>query len=83
MVVTVMRVNRTGGSQDLASLEYDAAAKAFYVRIKRGDVAETEPLSDSVFVDLDASGELLGMEVVLPKDAPQELLSKIEKVAPS
>lgn len=61
----------------MASLECDATAKAFYVRVRSGKVAETEVVSDSVFLDLDAEGKLLGMEVVLPKDLPQEIVRKI------
>lgn len=67
----------------MASLKYDATAKAFYVRVKNGIAAETEPLSDSVFLDLDASGQLLGIEVVLPKDLPQEIIGKIDRATSS
>jgi uncharacterized protein YuzE len=61
----------------LVSLKYDDAAKAFYVKIHKGKIAQTEPLSDNVFLDLDASGKLIGMEVILPKDLPKETVKKI------
>jgi len=52
-------------------------AKALYVRIRRGRVVKTEVLNDSVFVDLDGEGRLIGIEVILPKDLPQEVASRI------
>ena len=61
----------------MASLKYDNRANAFYVKIRKGKVAQTEPLSDSIFLDLDAKGKLIGMEVILPKDLPQETARKI------
>jgi len=61
----------------LASLRYDKMAKALYVRIRRGRVVKTEVLNDSVFVDLDGEGRLIGIEVILPKDLPQEVASRI------
>lgn len=61
----------------MASLKYDKAAGALYVTIRRGKVAETEPLNDGVFVDMDKQGKLIGIEVVLPKDLPQEIVSRI------
>ena len=65
----------------MASLKYDKTAKALYVQLRRGKVAETEPLNDSVFVDLDRGGRLIGIEVVLPKDLPQEIVSRIAAAA--
>ncbi len=61
----------------MASLRYDKMAKALYVRIRRGRVVKTEVLNDSVFVDLDGEGRLIGIEVILPKDLPQEVASRI------
>jgi len=65
----------------LALLKYDKTAKALYVRLRRGEVAETEPLNDSVFVNLDKGGRFIGIEVVLPKDLPQEIVSRIVAAA--
>jgi uncharacterized protein YuzE len=65
----------------LASLKYDKMAKAFYVQLRKGKVTETEPLNDSVFIDLDKEGRLVGIEVVLPKDLPQEIASRIAAAA--
>ena len=65
----------------MASLKYDASSKALYVRIRTGKVAETEPLNDSVFMDLDRAGRLLGIEVILPKELPAEVVKKITAAA--
>jgi uncharacterized protein YuzE len=65
----------------LASITYDKAAKVFYVQVRRGKVARTEPLNDSVFLDLDRAGRLIGIEVVLPKDLPPKIASTIAAAA--
>ena len=36
----------------MVSLEYDPSCNALYIRIKTGKVAESEPLSNSLIVDL-------------------------------
>jgi len=35
-------------------------------RLKRGKVAESEPVSDNVILDLSKKGEILGIEVLGP-----------------
>jgi len=65
----------------LASVRYDESAKALYVRVRRGKVAKTEPINDSIFIDLDARENLVGIEVVLPRDLPQETLRKLALAA--
>ena len=51
-------------------------------RIKKGEVETSEPLSDDIIVDLDKKGEVLGIEILLPKsDVVKKLsLPKIAKV---
>jgi uncharacterized protein YuzE len=61
----------------LASLRYDSKANALYLRVAEGSISLTEPLSDSVFIDLGKKGELLGIEFILPKDVPKKTISKI------
>lgn len=61
----------------MASLKYDIHAKALYVKIRNGKVAQTEPLSDGIFLDLDAKGKPVGVEFILPKDLPRETVRKI------
>ncbi len=47
------------------------------MKIREGKVAETEPLNDSVFMDLDKAGQLVGIEVILPKELPAEISRKL------
>ena len=49
--------------------------------MRRGKVVRTEPLNDSVFVYLDETGRLVGIEVILPKDLPAEMVRKIAAAA--
>ena len=57
----------------MASLEFDKEACALYVRLKEGKPARSEPVGESVILDLDERGELLGIEVLLPPDMDEEL----------
>jgi len=45
-------------------LEYDPEADALYLRLKKGRVNETVEIAENVFVDLDAEGEPLGIEIL-------------------
>ncbi len=61
----------------MVSLRYDTKANALYLKVAEGNVHITEPLNDSVFVDLGKKGNLLGIEFILPKDIPKETVKKI------
>jgi len=50
----------------LASLEYDFNCNVLYIRLKRGKVEESEPISDNVILDLSKKGEIVGIEVLGP-----------------
>ena len=45
-------------------LDYDLDARALYVTITNGPVARTVPVDDSTNVDVDAGGQLVGVEVL-------------------
>ena len=51
----------------MVSLEYDPSCHALYIRLKKGKVVESEPLSDNLIVDLDPEGEILGIELLAEK----------------
>lgn len=51
----------------MASLEYDTSSNALYIRLKKGKVTESEPISDNLILDLNKKGEILGIEVLGPK----------------
>lgn len=46
--------------------KYDSKAKALYLTLKKGNVASTIKLKDDVVVDVDKSGNVLGVEVLNP-----------------
>jgi|GEM_PF-365183 len=48
----------------MVSIEYDPSCNALYLRIKKGKVAESEPLSDNVIVDINQEGDILGIEIL-------------------
>jgi uncharacterized protein YuzE len=48
----------------MVSLEYDPSCNALYMKIKKGKVAESEPLSDNVIVDINQEGDILGIEIL-------------------
>ena len=50
----------------MASLEYDESCNALYIRIKKGKVAETEPVSGNLILDLNKKGEIIGVEILGP-----------------
>ncbi|KPV62145.1 MAG: hypothetical protein AOA65_2037 [Candidatus Bathyarchaeota archaeon BA1] len=50
----------------MALLEYDPSCNALYIRLKRGKVAESEPISDNVILDLNNKKEIVGIEVLGP-----------------
>jgi uncharacterized protein YuzE len=65
----------------LVLLKYDRKAKTFYVEIRQAKVAQIEPLSDSIFFDLDDKGDGVGTDLILTKDLPEETARKISVAA--
>ncbi len=51
----------------MASVEFDPKVNAIYIRLKEGKVEESEPLADNIIVNIDEEGEIVGIEVLLPK----------------
>ncbi|AIY90473.1 TPA_asm: hypothetical protein GacPV1_gp12 [Geoglobus acetivorans pleomorphic virus 1] len=56
----------------MVSLEFDPEVNAMFIRFKKEKVAESESLADNVIVDLDENGEVLGIEILLPKLAEEQ-----------
>lgn len=58
-------------------ITYDKIADAAYMTLRKGKVAKTVEMSDSVIIDLDKKGNLLGIEML---DASNQLTkSEIKK----
>jgi uncharacterized protein YuzE len=53
-------------------ITYDPEANALYLQFSENEIAETVELSEAVYVDVDADGLLVGIEVL---DATAEVLS--------
>ncbi len=51
----------------MASVDFDPKVNVMYIRLKEGKVEESEPLADNIIVDIDEEGEIVGIEVLLPK----------------
>jgi uncharacterized protein YuzE len=49
------------------------------VRIRKGDATATEPFADNVVVDLDRDGQVLGLELLLPREIEDEIKIQIKK----
>ncbi|CAN5360877.1 hypothetical protein BH09CHL1_BH09CHL1_35340 [soil metagenome] len=46
------------------SIRYDQSLDALYIRFREGEIAETVEFREGIFVDLDASGNTLGLEAL-------------------
>lgn len=45
-------------------LKFDLNVGALYIRLNDGSVSQTRELDDNTFIDLDAAGHVVGIEVV-------------------
>jgi uncharacterized protein YuzE len=52
---------------DNIMVEYDPEAHAAYIRVKEGKVAKTKEEARFITLDLDSRGNLIGIEVINPK----------------
>ena len=61
-------------------IEYDQQADAMYIRLRVGDVAESEEVRPGVVLDFDAQGQVLGIEMLdvsKRTDNPRELAMEL------
>jgi len=61
-------------------IEYDQQADAIYIRLRAGDVAESEEVRPGVVLDFDAQGQVLGIEMLdvsKRTDNPRELAMEL------
>lgn len=45
-------------------IRYDPEADALYIKIRDGEVADSEEISDGIIIDYDEGGNIIGIEVV-------------------
>jgi uncharacterized protein YuzE len=61
-------------------VEYDQQADAMYIRLRAGDVAESEEVRPGVVLDFDTQGQVLGIEMLdvsKRTDNPRELAMEL------
>ncbi len=61
-------------------IDYDQQADAMYIRLRAGDVAESEEVRPGVVLDFDAQGQVLGIEMLdvsKRTDNPRELAMEL------
>ncbi|MFQ5759088.1 MAG: DUF2283 domain-containing protein [Candidatus Bathyarchaeia archaeon] len=70
----------------MALLEYAPSCNALYIRLKRGRVVDSEPVSDNLILDLNDKKEIIGVEVLGPApidvskfSLPVKIVSKSHK----
>ena len=57
----------------MVSVMYDREANAMYVKVDdKKKIKKTISLGEDRFMDVDESGHVIGIEVLLPKEIPQE-----------
>ena len=61
------------------SVKFCQEAKALYMKIDKENrrIAETIPIGDDRFVDIDENGNVLGIELLLSKNTPDEVYKAI------
>lgn len=63
------------------ALKYDREANSIYISLgeDKKKVFETIPLGDNRFFDVDETGKMIGLEIILPKKAPREMEEVLER----
>ena len=54
-------------------IDYDTQAEAMYIQLREGEIEDTLEVNPHVFVDVDASGEPLGIEILFSQRTLQQL----------
>ncbi len=63
--------------EGLASLEFDEGVNALYLRITKGKVSSSEPLTDNIVLDLDKNKKVVGLELLLPPTIKKEIKAQL------
>ncbi|HEX9845023.1 MAG TPA: DUF2283 domain-containing protein [Candidatus Nitrosotenuis sp.] len=61
------------------SVKFSREAKALYVKFDKENrrIAETIPIGQDRFLDIDEKGNVLGIELLFPKNMPEEVYEAI------
>ncbi|MDC8451618.1 MAG: DUF2283 domain-containing protein [Candidatus Nitrosotalea sp.] len=55
----------------MVSIKFDKDSGAMYVQLRKGKVAKTIPMGKDRFIDVNEKGKIVGMEVLIPTNAPE------------
>ncbi len=58
--------------------EYDPEADAGYLQILDGNVADTREIADNLYLDIDAEGRILGIEILSMRAGGARLVKEQE-----
>lgn len=61
------------GLENMVSVEFDKEVNALYLRLKNGKVKKSDPVADNIVFDLNEEGNMIGIEILLPKTDPKML----------
>jgi uncharacterized protein YuzE len=61
-------------------IRYDSKVDALYIRLRDGDIEESDEVSEGVVMDYDTTGVLMGIEIL---DASRVLAGREMKVEPA
>ena len=57
----------------MVSVSFDKESGAMYVRLSKEKIVKTIPLGKDRFIDVNKSGKMIGIEVLLPKTMSKEV----------
>lgn len=57
----------------MVSVEFDKEVNALYLRLKNGKIEKSDPVADNIVFDLNEEGNMIGIEILLPKTDPKML----------
>lgn len=60
---------------------YDPDADAVYVKLKEGEVEKTIPVDENVMLDLNKTGDILGIEILFVKGRNPGMLKLLHAVS--
>ncbi len=63
----------------MVSVSFDKESGAMYFRLSKGKITKTISLGKDRFIDVNESGKMIGVEVLLPKTMPKEVNEVISR----
>jgi uncharacterized protein YuzE len=61
----------------MASLEFDRNVGGLYLRLRKGKVSSSEPLTDNMVMDFDSRKRIVGLELLLPPKMKKEIQAQL------